>query len=87
MSATMKADIHFKTTETGIQADLKFEGTIAEKLTFCQYILTSMDLTPTEVLKIAYVMEMMPMEKGRVSGISTSINIQEYIKQKGKEDG
>ena len=83
----MKADVRFKTTETGIQADLKFEGTTAEKLTFCQYILTAMELTPTEVLKIACVMEMMPMEKGHGNGTSTRINIQEYIKQKGKEDG
>lgn len=83
----MKADLRFATGEKGISAMIDFDGSTSEKLALCQYILSSLEVTSQEAMLIALSMKANPMKPKMKTGYSTSILLDEYLKQKGEENG
>ena len=82
----MKADISFGASENGdVNASVHFEGTMAEKLALCQYILTAMGIEADDAMRIAGGMRLVPI-KIKGTGTSVSIDKNEYFRQRGKEN-
>lgn len=82
----MKADISFVSENDIMNASVHFEGSTAEKLTLCQYILTAMEVEADDAMRIACAMRLVPM-KVQGTGSSVTINRNEYFRQRGKDDG
>lgn len=83
----MKADLRFAAGEKGISAKIDFDGSTPEKLTLCQYILSSLEVTADEAMLIALSMLDNPMKPKMRDGYSTCVLLDEYLKQKGEENG
>ena len=79
----MNAEITLKCDGTTVSGSVMFRGTTMDKLALCCAFLEEMHISRDEAMLIGMIYK----GAGKTEGTETRINLSEYLKQKGEEDG